>query len=170
MTRTSRSLAISDVLRRLRRLLKDRRFDDGFRLALDTLAQLTDAGQAAGMEAVIDLISPTLRSASRKRERGWIQNYASIAALLRGDLHDARKHLDRALEAADSLDDIELQVAVLTNEGVLRHDEGEIDLAQSSYRRLQSLHRWVEGLDHFASGARARRFGDGDLVTRHDRP
>ena len=38
------------------------------------------------------------------------------------------------------------------------------------HRRLQSLHRWLEGLDHFASRARARRLGDGDLVKRHYRP
>ena len=38
------------------------------------------------------------------------------------------------------------------------------------HRRLQSLHRWLEGLDHAASGARPRRVGDGDLVKRHDRP
>ena len=42
--------------------------------------------------------------------------------------------------------------------------------ASASHRRLQSLHRWLEGLDHFESGASPRCVGDGDLVTRHDRP
>ena len=38
------------------------------------------------------------------------------------------------------------------------------------HRRLQSLHRWLEGLDHFACRPRPRRPGDGDRVTRHEGP